>query len=331
MNIADIYRDDLMATARHPDNVGKLKNPDVILTEYNTSCGDQVTVTIKLDSKGLKVADLKWQGSGCMVSQAAMSQVSNLIIGQTIKKIQNIKLDELLKDMGLEEITPARKRCAQLGLTAVKKALLGARKSIKVKQKKPGVIFVGSVNPVKINATSNAIAHKWSDVEVVGQDVSSQVSEQPLTDEETKAGSVNRAKAVLKKGLEKLCREKKDLSGQTLGVGIEGGVYKNNEELWNTVWVSVADSTGHVFSANGARFQVPEEVAKPILAGEEMGPILSKLMGGQDVRRTNGFIGVVTKDFVDRTDEYTAIAKIALGLWYGQGWQKNATKIRGKK
>lgn len=53
-----------------------------------------------------------------------------------------------------------------------------------------------------------------------------------------------------------------------------------------------------------------------------MGPILSEMYYGANIRQTNGAIGVVTKNFVTRTEEYSAICKMAVGLWFGQDWMK---------
>ena len=53
-----------------------------------------------------------------------------------------------------------------------------------------------------------------------------------------------------------------------------------------------------------------------------MGPTMDTLMGGQNVRQNQGAIGVITKNFIDRTEEYTIIAKMALGLWYGRNWEQ---------
>ena len=53
-----------------------------------------------------------------------------------------------------------------------------------------------------------------------------------------------------------------------------------------------------------------------------MGPLVSKITGESDVRKKQGFIGVLTDGFVDRTEEYSGIAKMALGVWYGRNWQQ---------
>ncbi|HNQ16907.1 MAG TPA: inosine/xanthosine triphosphatase [Candidatus Woesebacteria bacterium] len=183
-------------------------------------------------------------------------------------------------------------------------------------QKTPSYIFVGSTNPVKINAVRIATANHWPNVDITGFEVPSLVSEQPRSDVETRQGAQNRAQAVLMLG-----KSETESQVTSLGVGLEGGVFTDsNGELWSTVWASVTDQSGQFWDANGARFKVPSQIAKLIEAGEEMGPALSQLFGGADIKRTNGAIGMVTNNFVTRTEEYSAICKLAIGLWYGQDW-----------
>ena len=185
-----------------------------------------------------------------------------------------------------------------------------------MKQKLPTHIFVGSTNPVKINAVRIATQNHWPSLKITGLAVPSGVAEQPRSDEETLTGAQNRAQAVLSLGLSKF-----QVTGTALGLGLEGGVFTHSHgELWSTVWVSVVDSAGVFWSANGARFKVPQKIAQLIDAGQEMGAVLSQLFGGANIKQQNGAIGVVTKNFVTRTDEYAAICKLAIGLWYGEGW-----------
>jgi len=182
-------------------------------------------------------------------------------------------------------------------------------------------IFIGSTNPVKINAVINAASETWPELKAKGFSVASGVSDQPRTDEETRQGAITRAKNVLAKGKKSMKKQSKK-DALMLGVGLEGGVFQKGDELWSTVWAAVVDENSNLFTANGARFKVPTMIAQPILAGEEMGPVVSKLCGKDDVKKKNGAIGVVTKNFIDRTEEYTGIVKLALGLWYGKDWEK---------
>lgn len=178
-------------------------------------------------------------------------------------------------------------------------------------------IVVGSTNPVKINAVTLAASETWPAVVVQGFAVASGVSEQPRGDEETRLGAQNRAKATFALAAKMPAYAKIDLSN-VLAVGLEGGVVELTDGLYSTVWICVVDHTGALFESNGARFKVPEKIAQHIRQGGEMGPVVEKLVGENDVRSKQGMIGVITDGFVDRTEEYSSIAKMALGLWYGR-------------
>ncbi|MBP7700449.1 DUF84 family protein [Candidatus Woesebacteria bacterium] len=191
-------------------------------------------------------------------------------------------------------------------------------------------IFVGSTNPVKVNSVINASIKTWPEVKVEGFEVASGVSEQPVGDDVTKIGAINRATAVLQLGLKKYETDNfKFPDDQVLGVGLEGGVIEDSEgQMWSTVWAVVVDKTGFKEFSNGARFRVPEIVASQIRSGGEMGPIIAKIVGEEDVRKKQGMIGIATKNFVDRTEEYQAIVKLTLGLWYGRDWVKELSITR---
>lgn len=206
-------------------------------------------------------------------------------------------------------------------------------------------LFVGSTNPVKLNAVTIAASEAWPDAIVTGLEVPSGIAEQPMSDEETRQGAINRAKRVLELGLRQI--EQKDgtsenFDSQTqsaqnpnsanpnttaLGVGLEGGVFLKENELWSTVWVAVADGEGNVFESNGARFKLPDQFAQPILAGQAMGEVGGTLTLDPELKKKQGMIGLVTSGFVDRTEEYAVIAKLALGLWFGRNWYDELHKI----
>ena len=189
-------------------------------------------------------------------------------------------------------------------------------------------IFVGSHNPVKINSVINASSETWPGVVVEGFDVSSGIPEQPIGDKVTKTGAMNRAKAVLAEGLNKYQNDGRNFTNdEVLGVGLEGGIFEDDEgQMWSTVWAVVVDKTSFMEFANGARFKVPNIVAEKIRKGEEMGPIISQVVGEADIRKKQGMIGITTKGFVDRTEEYQGIVKLALGLWYGRNWINDFVK-----
>ena len=178
--------------------------------------------------------------------------------------------------------------------------------------------LVASKNPVKINAVINAVSEKFPNCFVEGLEVNSGVSAQPLSDEETKQGAFNRAQAIRALALKrKIINRNEDV----LYIGLEGGVFKpsfaqNDQELWSTVWAVAIDKNNQSYFSNGARFPLPEFLAKLLLSGEEMGPVLGKHLGDPDLRKKAGMIGFLTNNFTNRTDEYENIAKVAIGIWY---------------
>jgi inosine/xanthosine triphosphatase len=179
-------------------------------------------------------------------------------------------------------------------------------------------IHVGSTNPVKINSVINAASETWPEVEVTGFKTASGIPEQPIGDLVTRKGAQNRARAVLE------IAHQEGIDKDFLGVGLEGGVFDDEEGvMWTTVWIAVIDLKGDIYHANGARFPVPEIVADRIRNNEEMGPIIAQVVGEEDIRSKQGMIGIITEGFVDRTEEYAGITKMALGLWHGRNWLKN--------
>lgn len=119
----DLYQTFLLEEVKHPKNVGIIQAADAVNAQYNVACGDQIQVSLKLSTDKKKVVDIKWQGSGCAISTAAMSQLSQIIKGQTISRIFQLGPKEILSKLGLKMISPGRINCLTLGLKSVKQAL----------------------------------------------------------------------------------------------------------------------------------------------------------------------------------------------------------------
>ncbi len=182
-------------------------------------------------------------------------------------------------------------------------------------------IAVGSTNVVKINAVKQAVTHMWPEAVVEGFETDSGVSPQPRSDHETFVGSRNRAQWALDEMQKKLQVNLFDEKPDMLGVGLEGGVDETEDGLMNVVWCSVIDCEGNCFSSSGARFILDDEVSSRILSGEEMGPIMDSIVRDKDTKRKGGMIGIVTRNFFNRTEEYASIARLTIGLWFGRSWR----------
>jgi nitrogen fixation NifU-like protein len=122
--MSDLYQEIILEELRHPQHQGVLEGDGVVSHhERNASCGDEVTIYLKVEDHQPLL--LKWQGQGCAISMAATSLLAEKITSQhlTTEQIRLLTLQDLLELLGLEEIAPGRLKCAMLGLKAIQKAL----------------------------------------------------------------------------------------------------------------------------------------------------------------------------------------------------------------
>jgi nitrogen fixation NifU-like protein len=73
------------AKARHGD--GELPDADAEHFERNPTCGDEITVRVRLEPGTARVADLRWQGAGCSISMASASVLSGLAPGRSLSEL----------------------------------------------------------------------------------------------------------------------------------------------------------------------------------------------------------------------------------------------------
>ncbi len=177
-------------------------------------------------------------------------------------------------------------------------------------------VIVGSKNPVKVEAVEVAFRKYWPGSEVVGIEVESGVAAQPMSEAETMNGARQRAYRALE------IDESADY-----GVGIEGGVCDIEEKLFECAWVCVVkksqiinDKLSNIEGvAGGLYFELPKKIASKIRNGGELGPIMEEIMKF-DVKRTNGAIGVFSKDQLDRKSAYVQIVLSALIKFVSPEW-----------
>lgn len=116
----DIWTTNIMDHYRHPRNWGQINLADFRADGANASCGDLISVSLKLDNEVIR--SIKFTGQGCTISQAAMSILSDSLKDRTIQEVMSLDLDFIEKKLGLK-ISLRRQNCALLGLRTVQKAL----------------------------------------------------------------------------------------------------------------------------------------------------------------------------------------------------------------
>lgn len=107
-----------MELYKSPENYGNLKNPSHEKTETNSSCGDEIT--LQLIVKDGKIKDVKFQGTGCVMSIVSSSLLTNKIKGMNLKDAQKLAKDDILKLLKIK-ISPSRLKCVLLPLEALRR------------------------------------------------------------------------------------------------------------------------------------------------------------------------------------------------------------------
>ena len=80
--LRELYQEVILDHSRHPRHYGALEGASHKAEGYNPLCGDRVTVYLKLGADG-RVADIKFEGKGCAISQASASMMTEMLKGRT--------------------------------------------------------------------------------------------------------------------------------------------------------------------------------------------------------------------------------------------------------
>ncbi len=118
----DLYRDYILEHYKRPRNFGELEPHDLEAHAKNPLCGDEIGVQIQV-SDG-RISDLKFNGHGCAISQAAASIASQELIGMPVDDVADLDADWLIELLGIP-ISATRRKCALLNLKVVREAING--------------------------------------------------------------------------------------------------------------------------------------------------------------------------------------------------------------
>lgn len=129
MDLKDLYRDVIVDHNRNPRNFGKLDPADAHADGHNPLCGDRLSLYVNLD--GGRIREVKFDGSGCAISVASASLLTEAVKGKTREEVHALfedmhrlltqqdtdvelsKLGKLAALSGVREF-PARVKCASL-------------------------------------------------------------------------------------------------------------------------------------------------------------------------------------------------------------------------
>ena len=120
----NLYRDFILEHYRHPHNKGYLDPHDLHAADSNPTCGDEMSMTLRLDAAGAAIADVAFDGGGCAISQASASILTDGLRGQTLDEVKAMNPKDLLDELGVP-IGPARLKCALLAYKVLQAAVRG--------------------------------------------------------------------------------------------------------------------------------------------------------------------------------------------------------------
>lgn len=164
-------------------------------------------------------------------------------------------------------------------------------------------IIVGSLNETKVDAVKKI----FPEYAIAAVKAPSNVLAQPIGDEMTRMGAINRARFA------------KQSETCDYGIGFEGGVTFIGGKLFLCNWGALVGGDDMLFTASAFHIPLPDAFIEPILAGKELGDLIEAYSKRRYSRTKEGAIGLFTNELVVRNDIYVHIATLLKGqLLYAQ-------------
>ena len=114
-----MYSEKVMDHFMNPRNVGEISDADGIGTVGNPTCGDLMTMYIKVNDN--KLVDVKFKTFGCGAAIATSSKTTELAIGKTIEEAMQITRAEVAENLG--GLPPIKMHCSNLAADALREAI----------------------------------------------------------------------------------------------------------------------------------------------------------------------------------------------------------------
>ncbi|MBW3582058.1 MAG: SUF system NifU family Fe-S cluster assembly protein [Euryarchaeota archaeon] len=112
----EMYREHILEHYKSPQNYGTLDTPDIQYREDNPLCGDDIEIHIRLEDD--RIADIRFHGQGCAISQASASLLTDAVKGKSLDEIKAMDNETVMKLLGIP-ISPVRLKCALLSLVVI--------------------------------------------------------------------------------------------------------------------------------------------------------------------------------------------------------------------
>jgi inosine/xanthosine triphosphatase len=163
------------------------------------------------------------------------------------------------------------------------------------------IVAVGTTNEAKLRAVKDALHSignvikddRFKEIIVKGIKCDSLVSNQPLSEQDTQTGAMNRATQAIE-----LCIE------ADFGIGIESGLENIHNRWFESGWVVVTDRQGNLGFGSSNRYEIRSSIMHLIQNGLELSEAIERITGLEKVKTTLGMSGVITNGIIKRDDSY---------------------------
>ncbi len=134
----DPHAQQIIELYKHPLNFGKDETADIIKIGMNLSCGDQVSIYLKLEesseekgqttpysllpASSSRIKSISFEGTGCSVSVASASLLTEMLKGKTLEEVLSWGTKEIEEILGVE-MGPSRLKCALLPLDTIQEGI----------------------------------------------------------------------------------------------------------------------------------------------------------------------------------------------------------------
>lgn len=100
--LAGLYQEVILDHSKRRVGFGELEQPGATRFERNPTCGDEITLQVSLEPGTDRISALGWQGSGCSISMASASVLSELARGMTLTQLRSTTdtFREMLRSRG---------------------------------------------------------------------------------------------------------------------------------------------------------------------------------------------------------------------------------------
>src|SRR5688572_26596396 len=86
----NLYRDFILEHYREPHNRGVLEPHDLGFADSNPTCGDELSMTLRLDASNERIDDVAFEGRGCAISQASASIMTDDLRGMSLDAVRGM-------------------------------------------------------------------------------------------------------------------------------------------------------------------------------------------------------------------------------------------------